>query len=162
MVQTRSSVRQDALEDAPAPAAARSPAGTDRAAAASPRRQRRTSGSSSKAAQQHHEQPEQQPSTGGRRHAADTDADAAAAAAAAAAAKDKLFHKGVAISMWQNSGDDDSNWTNFIKSKFPFAALPVGTARYSGKYSVLQACPDTWNRCEVRARARARWCSMER
>lgn len=60
--------------------------------------------------------------------------------------KDQIFHKGVAISMWQNSGDDDSNWTNFIKSNFPFAALPIGFNRFSGKYSVLQNCPDTWNR----------------
>jgi hypothetical protein len=49
--------------------------------------------------------------------------------------------------MWQNSGDDDSNWTNFIKSNFPIKALPFGFRRYSGKYSVQQACPDTWNRC---------------
>jgi hypothetical protein len=49
--------------------------------------------------------------------------------------------------MWQNSGDDDSNWTNFIKSNFPFKALPFGFRRYSGKYSVQQTCPDTWNRC---------------
>lgn len=49
--------------------------------------------------------------------------------------------------MWQNSGDDDSNWTNFIKAKFPFKALPFGFNRFSGKYSVLENCPDTWNRC---------------
>jgi hypothetical protein len=60
--------------------------------------------------------------------------------------KENVFHKGVAISMWQNSGDADSNWTNFIKSNFPFAALPIGFNRFSGKYSVLQNCPDTWNR----------------
>lgn len=60
--------------------------------------------------------------------------------------KDQVFHKGVAISMWQNSGDDDSNWTNFIKSNFPFAALPFGFNRFSGKHSVLQTSPDTWNR----------------
>lgn len=60
--------------------------------------------------------------------------------------KENVFHKGVAISMWQNSGDEDSNWTNFIKSNFPFAALPIGFNRFSGKYSVMQTCPDTWNR----------------
>jgi hypothetical protein len=63
------------------------------------------------------------------------------------AGKGEVFHKGVAISMWQNSGDDDSNWTNFIKSKFPFKALPFGFNRFSGKHSVLKTCPDTWNRC---------------
>jgi hypothetical protein len=63
-----------------------------------------------------------------------------------AAGKGEVFHKGVAISMWQNSGDDDSNWTNFIKSNFPFKALPFGFNRFSGKHSVLQTCPDTWNR----------------
>eukprot|EP00882_Tetradesmus_deserticola_P024464 GHRQ01026736.1.p1 GENE.GHRQ01026736.1~~GHRQ01026736.1.p1 ORF type:complete len:189 (+),score=50.27 GHRQ01026736.1:292-858(+) len=62
--------------------------------------------------------------------------------------KGQVFHKGVAISMWQNSGDDDSNWTNFIKSNFPFKALPFGFNRFSGKHSVLQSCPDTWNRYE--------------
>jgi hypothetical protein len=56
------------------------------------------------------------------------------------------WHKGVAISMWQNSGDADSNWSSFIRSKFPFAALPFGFNRYSGKYSVDESCPDTWNR----------------
>lgn len=60
--------------------------------------------------------------------------------------KDDVFHKGVAISMWQNSGDEDSNWTNYIKSKFPFKCLPFGLKRYSGKYSVQETCPDTWNR----------------
>jgi hypothetical protein len=60
--------------------------------------------------------------------------------------KGNVFHKGVAISMWQNSGDEDSNWTNFIKSNFPFKALPFGFHRYSGKYSVMENCPDTWNR----------------
>jgi hypothetical protein len=64
------------------------------------------------------------------------------------AGKGEVFHKGVAISMWQNSGDDDSNWTNFIKSNFPFKALPFGFKRFSGTHSVLQNCPDTWNRCE--------------
>eukprot|EP00775_Hariotina_reticulata_P005032 gene5032-5274_t len=60
--------------------------------------------------------------------------------------KGNVFHKGVAISMWQNSGDEDSNWTNFIKSNFPFKALPFGFHRYSGKYNVMETCPDTWNR----------------
>lgn len=68
------------------------------------------------------------------------------------AGKGEVFHKGVAISMWQNSGDDDSNWTNFIKSNFPFKALPFGFKRFSGKHSVLQTCPDTWNRCAAQQR----------
>jgi hypothetical protein len=75
--------------------------------------------------------------------------------------KMNVFHKGVAISMWQNSGDDDSNWTNFIKSNFPFSALPVGFNRFSGKYSVLQSCPDTWNRCvgrQLGIPAASGWC----
>jgi hypothetical protein len=67
-------------------------------------------------------------------------------ASAAKPSKADLWHKGVAISMWQNSGDEDSNWTAFIKSKFPFSALPFGFNRYSGKYSVRQTCPDTWHR----------------
>lgn len=73
----------------------------------------------------------------------------AAGAAPDGAAPDKrdVFHKGVAISMWQNSGDEASNWTAFIRSSFPFKALPFGFRRYSGKHSVLESCPDTWNRC---------------
>lgn len=31
--------------------------------------------------------------------------------------KDDIFLKGVAISMWQNSGDETSNWTKFINEK---------------------------------------------
>jgi hypothetical protein len=61
-------------------------------------------------------------------------------------ARELKFHKGVTISLWQNSGDADSNWSSFIRSKFPFAALPFGFNRYSGKYNVNESCPDTWNR----------------
>lgn len=61
-------------------------------------------------------------------------------------AAEEKWHKGVAISMWQNSGDSHSNWTAFIRSKFPFSALPVGFNRYEGSHSVLEACPDTWDR----------------
>jgi hypothetical protein len=62
------------------------------------------------------------------------------------AAKEQVWHKGVAISMWQNSGDDESNWTTFINSKWPFKCLPFGLNRYSGRYNVNESCPDTWNR----------------
>jgi hypothetical protein len=63
---------------------------------------------------------------------------------------DDVFHKGVAISMWQNSGDADSNWTNFVKSKLPFKRLPIGINRFSGKYNITDNVPNTWDRCVVR------------
>jgi len=64
--------------------------------------------------------------------------------------KENVWHKGVAISMWQNSGDDDSNWTAFINSRFPFKWLPFGMNRYSGRYNVNERSPDTWNRCGLK------------
>lgn len=47
---------------------------------------------------------------------------------------------GVAISMWQNSGDKDSNWTRFINER-----------RFCGMCSTVadgttDKFPDTWNR----------------
>jgi hypothetical protein len=60
--------------------------------------------------------------------------------------KGGVWHKGVAISMWQNSGDEDSNWTEFINSRFPFKWLPFGMNRYSGRWNVNERSPDTWNR----------------
>ena len=64
-----------------------------------------------------------------------------------AEAKGDLWHKGVAISMWQNSGDEASNWTTFINSRLPFRWLPFGFKRYSGRWNVNERSPDTWNRC---------------
>lgn len=74
------------------------------------------------------------------------DGDSDADAAARAAAKGDVWHKGVAISMWQNSGDEHSNWTAFIRSKLPFKWLPFGFKRFSGRWHVNERSPDTWNR----------------
>ncbi|KIY97953.1 beta-glucosidase, partial [Monoraphidium neglectum] len=63
-------------------------------------------------------------------------------------AKEQVWHRGVAISMWQNSGDEHSQWTAFIRSRFPFKALPFGFNRYSGSHSVNESCPNTWDRYE--------------
>lgn len=60
--------------------------------------------------------------------------------------KESVWHKGVAISVWQNSGDEASNWTAFINSKFPFKSLPFGFNRYSGRYNVNEVSPNTWDR----------------
>jgi hypothetical protein len=49
-----------------------------------------------------------------------------------------LFHKGVAISVWQNSSDEASNWTAFMRRK-----------RFFGQGQLLQAfmeSNDFWNR----------------
>jgi hypothetical protein len=138
MVQTRSSARQHTSDDEDDTAAAsrtpllagqqqqqhtRTPTGRS-AARGSQQQQHDTQQQQQQQQQQHNQQQQQQPHD-----------------------KGQVFHKGVAISMWQNSGDEDSNWTHFIKSKFPFAALPFGGNRFSGTHSVLEACPDTWNRC---------------
>lgn len=97
------------------------------------------------------------------------EASAAAASAAAAAAKqraaqaaqaamaasskppshpkDAVWHKGVAISMWQNSGDPMlSNWSQFVARKFPFGWLPIGLNRYQGPYSIHEVNPQSWDR----------------
>jgi hypothetical protein len=50
-----------------------------------------------------------------------------------------LFHKGVAISVWQNSSDEASNWSAFMKRK-----------RYFGQGHLVQAfmeSNDFWNKC---------------
>jgi len=61
--------------------------------------------------------------------------------------KDAVFHKGVAISVWQNSGDPMlSNWSRFVARKFPFGWLPVGTNRFQGRYSIHDCSPDSWDR----------------
>jgi beta-glucosidase len=97
--------------------------------------------------------------------AADASAAATAAAASAAARlaaqaqqaqpqhtppshpKDAVWHKGVAISVWQNSGDPMlSNWSKFVARKFPFGWLPIGLNRFQGKYSVHECNPDSWDR----------------
>ena len=56
------------------------------------------------------------------------------------------FLKGVAVSVWQNSGDPDSNWTRFAKSRWPFSWFGVSTIR--GKYNI-DTCSDFWNKCVV-------------
>jgi hypothetical protein len=93
----------------------------------------------------------------GCEQAQDDAAGGSGSGSSARGAKDseERFHKGVAISMWQNSGDEHSNWTSFIRSKWPFAALPFGGRRYSGRYSVEESCPDTWNRCAQAAAGRS-------
>lgn len=53
------------------------------------------------------------------------------------------FLKGAAISVWQNSGDDDSNWTRFAKSRWPFRSFGVSAIR--GKYNI-DKCSDFWNK----------------
>ena len=83
-------------------------------------------------------------------------ANAALAAAQAAAAapapppappQDAVWHTGVAVSMWQNSGDPMlSNWSQFVARKFPFGWLPVGLNRYQGPCSVHECNPGSWER----------------
>eukprot|EP00877_Chromochloris_zofingiensis_P007596 jgi/Chrzof1/308/Cz01g10210.t1 len=81
-----------------------------------------------------------------RRSSAQPDPDQHAALGANGTTGEDKFHKGVAISMWQNSGDEHSNWTNFVRSKFPFNRLPFGLNRYSGKYGIHHNNPNTWDR----------------
>jgi beta-glucosidase len=79
--------------------------------------------------------------------AAQAAAMAASAAKPPAHSKDAVWHKGVAISMWQNSGDPMlSNWSQFVARKFPFGWLPVGLNRYQGPYSIHEVNPGSWDR----------------
>jgi len=58
---------------------------------------------------------------------------------------DTKFLKGVAISVWQNSSDDQlSNWTRYAYSKWPFTHCGlVGTTK--GKYKIGNSC-NFWER----------------
>lgn len=53
------------------------------------------------------------------------------------------FQKGVAISVWQNSGDEDSNWARYSKSRWPFLSFGVSAIR--GVHNV-DINTDFWNR----------------
>lgn len=53
------------------------------------------------------------------------------------------FQKGVAISVWQNSGDQDSNWARYSKSRWPFLSFGVSAIR--GVHNV-DINTDFWNR----------------
>ncbi|KAG2442823.1 hypothetical protein HXX76_002902 [Chlamydomonas incerta] len=66
-------------------------------------------------------------------------------AAANGDAEPVRFLKGAAISVWQNSGDDDSNWTRFAKSRWPFRSFGVSAIR--GRYNI-DKCSDFWNNYE--------------
>lgn len=59
-----------------------------------------------------------------------------------AAAEEVKFLKGVAVSVYQNSGDDDSNWTRFVKQRNIFCLKTV-----RGEYNIgpSTVC-DFWNR----------------
>jgi hypothetical protein len=62
-----------------------------------------------------------------------------------------VFQKGVAISVWQNSSDDNlSNWTRYAYSSWPFSSWPlkyvspIGTTQ--GKHKIGKSC-NFWERC---------------
>lgn len=57
----------------------------------------------------------------------------------------KRFLKGAAISVWQNCGDKDSNWTRFAKQRWPFRYFGVSSIR--GKYNI-DVNSDFWNNYE--------------
>lgn len=53
------------------------------------------------------------------------------------------FLKGIGLSIWQASGDPDSNWTRFVYNRWPFKNF--GFRRTKGRYR-LEKTPDFWNR----------------
>lgn len=67
----------------------------------------------------------------------------AAAQPVVGAGLEERFLKGVAVSVWQNSGDAGSNWTRFAKGRWPFSWLGVSAVR--GKYNI-DTCSDFWNK----------------
>lgn len=56
----------------------------------------------------------------------------------AAAAPEEHFHKGIALSVWQNSSDQSSQWTQFVKDRNFF-----GQARFQAAW---EHSNDFWNR----------------
>lgn len=56
------------------------------------------------------------------------------------------FQKGVAISVWQNSGDGDSNWARYAKSRWPFRSFGISAIR--GMHNI-DTNSDFWNRCAM-------------
>lgn len=56
------------------------------------------------------------------------------------------FQKGVAISVWQNSGDSgDSNWTRYTKQCWPLSSM--GWSAIRGLHNIDNNT-DFWNRHE--------------
>lgn len=60
----------------------------------------------------------------------------------------EVFVKGVGVHLWQSSGDKDSNWTHLLKSWRPLNFLRFALARLRGGPTVLEVCPNSWDRYE--------------
>ncbi|WIA39927.1 hypothetical protein OEZ86_013361 [Tetradesmus obliquus] len=60
----------------------------------------------------------------------------------------EVFVKGVGTHMWQSSGDESSNWSHILRSwgllNYPRFAM----ARLLGGFTVLERCPNSWDRYE--------------
>eukprot|EP00879_Flechtneria_rotunda_P000936 GHRR01001065.1.p1 GENE.GHRR01001065.1~~GHRR01001065.1.p1 ORF type:complete len:381 (+),score=71.01 GHRR01001065.1:157-1299(+) len=64
------------------------------------------------------------------------------------AAGEEVFVKGVGTHMWQSSGDEASNWTHILKSWHPLNFARFFMARMLGGFTVLERCPNSWDRYE--------------
>ena len=65
-------------------------------------------------------------------------------------------NSGAAISMWQNSGDADSNWTRFVQER---RCCGLRSVVADGKTDTF---PDTWNRSFIKFKALQRLDSKSR
>lgn len=63
-----------------------------------------------------------------------------------AATGEESFVKGVGTHMWQSSGDETSNWTSILRSWHPLNFPRFAMARLTGGFTVLEKCPNSWNR----------------
>ncbi|KAF6258060.1 glycoside hydrolase superfamily [Scenedesmus sp. NREL 46B-D3] len=60
----------------------------------------------------------------------------------------EVFVKGVGTHMWQSSGDESSNWTHILKSWGLLNYPRFLMARLFGGLTVLESCPNSWDRYE--------------
>lgn len=75
-----------------------------------------------------------------------------------AATGEEMFVKGVGTHMWQSSGDETSNWTNILRSWHPLNFPRFAMARFTGGLTVLESCPNSWDRCAARL---VWWCWLK-
>jgi hypothetical protein len=59
----------------------------------------------------------------------------------------EAFVKGVGTHMWQSSGDESSNWTHILRSWGLLNYPRFFMARLFGGLTVLESCPNSWDRC---------------
>lgn len=57
-----------------------------------------------------------------------------------AAPPEEMFHKGIAISVWQNSGGEESNWGRFVERKGGCCTILLTSSSFSCSGCQLPGC----------------------